>query len=117
MRSAVRAVPGVLGAEAVDAGAPLSGVRFPAPIVLPGRGPSARAEEDVADRHVVTPGYLPLMRVPLLRGRYLSADDRADTPRVVVINQEAARKYWPGQDATRAAPIRAGAVCRRATGA
>ena len=39
------------------------------------------------------------MRVPLLRGRYLSADDRADTPRVVVINQEAARRYWPGQDA------------------
>ena len=34
--SAVRAVPGVLGAEAVDAGAPLSGVRFPWAIVLSG---------------------------------------------------------------------------------
>jgi predicted permease len=98
VNSAVRAVPGVLGAEAVDAGTPLSGVRFPWAIVLPGRDPLMR-EEDLADRHVVTPGYLALMRVPLLRGRYPSVDDRADTPRVVVINQEAARRYWPGQDA------------------
>jgi len=102
--SAVRGLPGVLGAEAVDAGAPLSGVRFPWAIVLSGGESmmqvlSRQHSEDLADRHVVTPGYLALMRVPLLRGRYLSVDDRADTTRVVVINQEAARKYWPGQDA------------------
>jgi predicted permease len=101
--SAVRAVPGVLGAEAVDAGAPLSGVRFPWPIVLSGGETvtqllSRQNPADLADRHVVTPGYLALMRVPLLGGRYFSVDDRADTARVVLINQEAARKYWPGQD-------------------
>lgn len=104
VRSAVGAVPGVLGAEAVDAGAPLSGVRFPWAIVLSGGDSvmqvlSRQNSADLADRHVVTPGYLALMRVPLLRGRYFSVDDRADTTRVVVINQEAARKYWPGQDA------------------
>jgi predicted permease len=102
--SAVRAVPGVLGAEAVDAGAPLSGVRFPWAIVLSGGESmmqvlSRQRSDDLADRHVVTPGYLALMRVPLLRGRHLSVDDLADTPRVVVMNQEAARRYWPGQDA------------------
>jgi putative ABC transport system permease protein len=103
VRSAVRGLPGVLGAEAVDAGAPLSGVRFPWAIVL-STGDSAmhvlsrQKSADLADRHVVTPGYLALMRVPLLRGRYFSVDDRAGTTRVVVINQEAARKYWPGQD-------------------
>lgn len=102
--SAVRAVPGVLGAEAVDAGAPLSGVRFPWPVVLSSGDSvtqllSRQNSADLADRHVVTPGYLALMRVPLLRGRYFSVDDRADTTRVVVINREAARKYWPGQDA------------------
>ena len=102
--SAVRAVPGVLGAEAVDAGAPLSGVRFPWAIVL-STGDSVmqvlarQKSADLADRHVVTPGYLALMRVPLLRGRYFSVDDRAGTTRVVVINQETARRYWPGQDA------------------
>jgi len=102
--SAVRGLPGVLGAEAVDAGAPLSGVRFPWMIVLSGGDSvtqvlSRQKSADLADRHVVTPGYLALMRVPLLRGRYFSVDDRADTTRVVVINEEAARKYWPAQDA------------------
>ena len=102
--SAVRGLPGVLGAEAVDAGAPLSGVRFPWAIVLSGGDSvmqvlSRQNSADLADRHVVTPGYLALMRVPLLRGRHFSVDDRADTTRVVVINQVAARKYWPGQDA------------------
>lgn len=104
VRSAVGAVPGVLGAEAVDAGMPLSGVRFPWAIVLSAgesmqQVMSRQNSDDLADRHVVTPGYLALMRVPLLRGRHLSVDDRVDTPRVVVINQEAARRYWPGQEA------------------
>jgi predicted permease len=103
-RSAVGAVPGVLGVEATSHGVPLTGVRSRWAANLPGRDPLSIAsrsmrEEDASDGHWVTPGYLARMRVPLLRGRYLSVDDRADTPRVVVINQEAARRYWPGQDA------------------
>jgi predicted permease len=107
-RSAVRAVPGVLGAEAMNYGMPLTGEKFTGPIHIPNRG-ALWGEEDVADFHFVTPGYLALLRVPLLRGRHLSVNDRgvrepgsterADTPHVVVINQEAARRYWPGQDA------------------
>jgi len=96
-RSAARGVPGVLGAEVIG-GVPLSGVRFTLPVLLPNRG-ELTSDDDLADIHVVTPGYLALMRVPLLRGRHLSVDDRADTPRVVVVSQEAARRYWPGQDA------------------
>jgi len=97
-RSAVRAVPGVLGAEVIG-GVPLSGVRFPFPVSLQNRGETAREEDLVADIHTITPGYLALMRIPLLRGRPLSVDDRSDSPRVVLVNQEAARRYWPGQDA------------------
>jgi putative ABC transport system permease protein len=99
VRSTVRAVPGVLGAEAVEGGSPLAGgFAGMTAIGLPGRGLLTKIE-DLAVRREVTPGYLALLRVPLLRGRHLSVDDRADTRRVVVINQEAARKYWPGQDA------------------
>jgi predicted permease len=114
-RSAVRAVPGVLGAEAVNYGMPLTGFSFTGPIHIPNRG-ALWSEEDLAEINVVTPGYLALLRVPLLRGRHLSVDDAggppeaffgaerrasgyADTRRVVVINQEAARRYWPGQEA------------------
>jgi putative ABC transport system permease protein len=99
VREAVRAVPGVVGADVTDGGTPLSGVpRTSEPVTLPGRG-ELRSKEDCADTRAVTPGYLALLRVPLLRGRHLSPADRADTTPVVVINQAAARKYWPGQDA------------------
>ena len=37
--------------------------------------------------------------MPLLRGRHLTSVDRASAPLVVLVNDAAARKYWPGQDA------------------
>ena len=33
------------------------------------------------------------------RGRYLTLDDRADTPLVVIVNQSMARHCWPGESA------------------
>ena len=38
------------------------------------------------------------MRVPLLKGRVLSDNDRAGSPRVVVIDDEFVRRYYPSQD-------------------
>ena len=46
----------------------------------------------------VTPGYLKTMHIRLVAGRQLSADDREGSPPVGVINQEAARVFWPGKD-------------------
>jgi putative ABC transport system permease protein len=45
----------------------------------------------------VTPGYFETMRVPLIEGRFIDASDVPDGPRVAVINEEAARRYWPGE--------------------
>jgi putative ABC transport system permease protein len=42
---------------------------------------------------------LQLLRVPLLRGRYLGSDDRESSTPVIVVNQAAAQLYWRGQDA------------------
>lgn len=38
------------------------------------------------------------MRVPVLRGRGITEQDRDGTPLVVVINETMARRFWPGQD-------------------
>jgi putative ABC transport system permease protein len=38
------------------------------------------------------------MRLPVLRGRGIEATDRADSRRVVVVNETFARLYWPGED-------------------
>jgi macrolide transport system ATP-binding/permease protein len=43
-------------------------------------------------------GYLDTMAIPLVRGRTIQASDTATTPRVVVINEAMAARYWPGQD-------------------
>ncbi len=44
-----------------------------------------------------TPGYLKVMQIPLLAGRWLDSDDRKDAPRVVVVDQQLAHKYWPNK--------------------
>jgi predicted permease len=47
----------------------------------------------------IVPGYFEAMRIPLLRGRLLQDSDLGDgAPQVVVINEEMAKRYWPGQD-------------------
>jgi putative ABC transport system permease protein len=46
----------------------------------------------------VTPDYFKAMGIALTRGRWLSQDDRADGVLVAVINETAARRYWPGED-------------------
>jgi putative ABC transport system permease protein len=46
----------------------------------------------------VTPGYFESMSIPLKSGRYFSDSDRQGTEPVVVIDENLARQYWPGQD-------------------
>jgi len=48
---------------------------------------------------LVDPGYIPAMQIPLLAGRTFTARDTAESERVVVINENAARRLWPGRDA------------------
>jgi predicted permease len=45
-----------------------------------------------------TPGYLKVMQIPLLFGRWISPEDRGNTDPVVVIDSRLAKKYWPHQD-------------------
>ncbi|HKT58621.1 MAG TPA: ABC transporter permease [Gemmatimonadales bacterium] len=51
-----------------------------------------------ADFRLVTPGYLTAMGLRLRAGRALTAQDRAGTPRVMLINETLARRAWPGED-------------------
>ncbi len=46
----------------------------------------------------VSPGYFNVFKIPLLRGRLFSDQDRADAARVVVINEAMARQSWKDGD-------------------
>jgi putative ABC transport system permease protein len=48
---------------------------------------------------LVTPDYFRAMRITLRRGRTFTAEDRAGTPLVMVINEALAREAWPGEGA------------------
>lgn len=45
-----------------------------------------------------TPDHFKTLGIPILRGRAFTAQDRAGAPRVVVINENAARRLFPGKD-------------------
>jgi len=51
-----------------------------------------------ADRYAVTPGYLEAMRIPLQRGRTITAADGTAAPKIVLINQTFAAVAWPNSD-------------------
>lgn len=50
-------------------------------------------------RNVVAPGYLDLMRIPLMEGRDFTAHDDENAPAVMIINQTFARRFFGGRTA------------------
>jgi predicted permease len=46
----------------------------------------------------VSPRYFESLHIPILEGRGFTPDDDEKAPRVLIVDQTAARRYWPGQD-------------------
>jgi predicted permease len=57
------------------------------------------------DTAIVSPGYFHLLGMTLLRGRLFVDQDLESTPSIAVINQAAARTYWPGKDGKGEDPV------------
>jgi predicted permease len=55
-----------------------------------------------ADLHardiLIDPEYFQVMQIPLVRGRYFSNADEEGKPRVAIIDESTARRYWPDRD-------------------
>ncbi len=88
VRSATIAAVLPLGGDALG----LGGLQVPG--VAP---PEGRSYLD-ADWNVVEPGYFETMRMPLVRGRDFSGADGPDSRSVAIVNETAARQWWPGRD-------------------
>jgi putative ABC transport system permease protein len=93
----LRALPGVDAAGMVIP-LPFSGEGWQSNYLIEGRPRPKKADEPTLDEFTVGPGYFRAMRVPLLRGRDFTPSDDARAPRVAIINQAMAERFWPGED-------------------
>jgi putative ABC transport system permease protein len=87
-------VPGVQAASMVSL-IPFGGSNTGMNLLIEGR-PLPRPEETpIFWQRIIDPGYFRVMRIPLIRGREFSEQD-SGSPRVAIINETMARRYWPG---------------------
>jgi putative ABC transport system permease protein len=85
--------PGIVAAGAVSF-APLAWSSFGGSFSLLDR-PEAVSEGNAQVRSV-TPGYMETLSIPLRAGRFVDARDSEIGPRVALVSEAAARRYWPG---------------------
>lgn len=93
----LRSIPGVRAVGAVNA-LPLATTLGDWSFYIEGRSERAsNAPMPSADWQAVTDGYFEALGINVMRGRPFGADDRVGTTPVVVINELAARKFWPNE--------------------
>ena len=91
--SRLQATPGIEGVAAID-GFPLDrGLNLG---MQPGDHPGGNG---VTELRPVTPDYFSVMRLHLLAGRLLHAQDRSGSMRVALISKQTAQDWWPNQNA------------------
>jgi predicted permease len=95
---AVRALPGV-ASVAIDNGLPFSESVSNSAVFVENNKP--RAGDSVRAHFLsnVTGDYWTTMGIPLLQGRFLEDADNTRKPRVCVVDEAFAKRYWPGNDA------------------
>ena len=97
LANGLQTVAGVRGVTVTQL-APLSGGTTITGIFVQGRtyGPEQR---DSIHRMVVSPNYFDVMGIPMVMGRgFTENENNAKAPKVVIINDAAAKKYFPNQN-------------------
>jgi len=86
------------GVEAVSLAAqvPLGG-GISSPMKAEGYAPKP-GEDMSSDFNIVGTDYFRTMKIPLLQGREFVQSDTTTAPQVVIINETAARRFWPDQN-------------------
>ena len=93
----LRALPGVVAAGATDT-IPFGDQHNDSVILAEGH-PMKPGESLISPNAVdVTPGYFEAMGVRLVRGRFFEEGDGPRSPRVVMVDEKLAARFWPGED-------------------
>ncbi|MGB8888516.1 MAG: ABC transporter permease [Candidatus Korobacteraceae bacterium] len=93
----LRNLPGVVGVTTTNS-LPVAGNTGLNRFLIEGRA-AQEGQEEAALARRVDPHYLEVMKIPLLKGRFLASTDTADTPKVLVVNQAWLKREFPdGED-------------------
>jgi predicted permease len=93
----VRALPGVEAAGATS-NIPFGG-DFSDSVIMAEGYQMAPGESLISPYSVtVTPGYFEALKVPLQAGRFFTDSDTSESPRVVIVDESLAKKFWRGQN-------------------
>jgi putative ABC transport system permease protein len=92
----VSAIPGVRAA-AISAALPLTPKRI-TPVLPEGQPEVPLAQRPFIDIEAISPGWFRTMRVPLMAGRAFTDADDTKSPKVLVVNEAFARRFWPGEN-------------------
>jgi len=95
--SRIAQLPGVKGAGATTV-MPFSGQWTTSTFTVEGYKVAVGESLPWGDTRIITTGFLETLHVPLLQGRTFTAADRDGARQVTVIDDELARRYFPGQD-------------------
>jgi predicted permease len=98
VQSRLGALPGVELASAVRP-LPLSGEGWSGSYNIEGRESGPGIEPPHAEYSVSAPGYFKAMGIQLVEGRDFEPTDRFDAPHVRVVDEELAKRDWPGESA------------------
>jgi putative ABC transport system permease protein len=93
----IRALPGVRAAGATS-GLPFTGDSSSSVIIAEGYVMAPGESVISPARLLVSPGYFEALNARLKRGRFFNESDGASAPRVVIVDERLAQKFWPGAD-------------------
>jgi predicted permease len=90
-------LPGVTAAGGISS-LPLSNMLAWGPITVEGRVLPPGETFINADEWIASGHYFEVMQIPLLKGRLFNAQDTADKPHVLLVDEFMAQQLWPNQD-------------------
>jgi predicted permease len=92
----IRRLPGIEAAGGVSV-LPLGGVSWGS-ITIEGYDAASGQGMIQADQRAASVGYFETMKIPLIRGRFFTEQDTKESARVVIVDENMARTYWPNTD-------------------
>jgi putative ABC transport system permease protein len=98
LQERLEAMPGVAAAGMASV-LPLSGSNQGMSLLIRGRPVSSPSDAPILWFRIVNPRYFQAMQIPLRKGRLFTEQDSAGAPRVLIVNETLARRYWPNDDA------------------